>query len=140
MLDERKIIEKLVKIQTLYEKASSDGERSAALAAMQRLTGQLKEVESRPVPEEFRFTFDNPWSRRLFLALLRKHKIKPYRKPRQKATTVMAKMTAEFCDLVLWPEFMALNKEMSAYLNQAADEIIRQAVSPDISEPPESSI
>jgi hypothetical protein len=138
MLDEKKLIEKLVKIQVLYENAGTDGEKTAALAAIQRLTLQLKEVESSPVVEEFKFTFDNPWSRNLFIALLRKHKISPYRKSRQKKTTVMAKMTGEFCDMLLWPEFMALNEEMSAYLNQAADKIIRQAVSSDISEPAES--
>lgn len=138
MSDEKKLIEKLIKIQALYEKAGTEGEKSAALAAMQRLTIQLKNTESKPAIEAFKFTFDNPWSRKLFIALLRKHAITPYRKPRQKNTTVMAKMTAEFCDHVLWPEFVALNKEMSTWLNKAADEIIRQSVSADISEPAES--
>lgn len=137
MSEERKLIEKLIKIQALYENAGTEGEKSAALAAMQRLTRQLKDADSKPALEEFKFTFDNPWSRKLFIALLRKHLVTPYRKPRQKNTTVMAKMTAEFCDSILWPEFLALNKEMAAWLNKAADEIIRQAVSADISEPAE---
>lgn len=131
MLDEKKLIEKLLKIQALHENTGSDGEKSAALAAMQRLTAQLKEVDARPATEEFKFTFDNPWSRKLFIALLHKHKIKAYRKPRQKKTTVMASMTEEFCDRLLWPEFVALNNEMAAYLNQAADEIISKAFCAD---------
>jgi len=138
MLDEKRIIEKLLKIQALYEKAASEGEKNAALAAMQRVTEQLKTAQS-VTQEEFKFSFNNPWSRRLFISLLRKHNIRPYRKPRQKGTTVMAVMTSEYCDKILWPEFLALDKELIGFINQATDEIIRKAVNPDISEPCESS-
>lgn len=135
MVDQFKLIEKLLKIQALHEKATTPGEKNAALAAMGRITEQLKNTGSQPQVKEFKFSIDNHWSRQLLLALLRKHKIEPYRKPRQKRTTIMAKMTADYCDNILWPEFVDLNKELLGYLNQATEEIIKKAVNQDVSEP-----
>lgn len=42
-------------------------------------------------------------ARRLFLALLHRYDIKPYRYYRQRYTTVMAKISRGFVDETLWP-------------------------------------
>lgn len=143
MNDRERIIEKLKKIQQLYERAGTDGEKAAALEAMRRIKGQLDKMGPEPTrehvftssaswdndyEEEFRFGFNNPWSHSLFLALLHKHGIPPYRRPRQKRTTVCARIKSRFCNHVLWPEFTALNNELVHHLNSYADEIIRAAV------------
>ncbi|MDD3147566.1 MAG: hypothetical protein PHD82_09705 [Candidatus Riflebacteria bacterium] len=137
MLDDHRLIEKLRKIQALYDKGVTEGEKNAALAAMQRIKEHMLTAKPKPQIEEIKFTFDNSWSRNLFIALLRRHKIEPYRRPRQKKVTIMAKMTTEYCDNVLWPEFLALNKELVGFINQATAEIIKKAVNPDLSEPTE---
>ncbi|MBU1106400.1 MAG: hypothetical protein KKB51_07025 [Candidatus Riflebacteria bacterium] len=137
MIDQLKLIEKLLKIQALHEQATTQGEKNAALAAMTRITEQLKNVKPQPQVEELKFSTNNPWSRQLLIALLRKHKIEPYRKPRQKGSTVMARMTPEYCDKVFWPEFLALDKELIGFINRATEEIIKKAVNPDLSEPGE---
>jgi hypothetical protein len=149
MASDDRIVDKLRKIQSLFERAATPGERAAASAAIDRilrdapadLRGHSSTTRPSPTPPpsepaiEFRFSFDNPWSRMLFLALLRKHGLNPFRRPRLKHTTVMARVRKSFCDEVLWPEFVELNKELSFYLDQTAREIIEKAVNPDCSDP-----
>lgn len=136
MLDPQKLIEKFIKIQNLFNNAGTKGEKEAAFAAM----GRIKEAldKNKQVREqEFQFSFDNPWSRTLFIALLRKNRIEPYRRHRQKKTTVMAKIKPDFCKEVLWPEFIRLNDELNFFLTQTAQEIIKKAVHSHFSEPVE---
>ncbi len=44
------------------------------------------------------------WPRRVFVALLRRYGIRPYRYRRQRYTTVMAKVSQRFVDDTLWPQ------------------------------------
>ena len=136
MLDSQKLIEKFIKIQALFNNPGTEGEKKAALAAMGRIKEEIE--KNRNIrDQEFQFSFDNPWSRTLFIALLRKNKIEPYRKHRQKRSTVMAKIKPEFCKNVLWPEFVKLNEELNHFLSQTAQEIIKKAVNSNFSEPME---
>jgi hypothetical protein len=48
------------------------------------------------LPEEIQFSMNDLWSRRVFVALLRRYGIRPYRYPRQRHTTVMARMPRRF--------------------------------------------
>ena len=127
MAEVDRLIEKLIKIQALYHGAATAGEKNAAAEAARRIQEQLDRHE----PEiEFKFSFTNPWSRSLFLALLKRNQIVPFRRPGQRHTTVRAKMTTKFCDSVLWPEFVELNKTLTDHLNRLADDIITRAVAP----------
>ncbi len=134
MPDQQKLIEKFIKIQALFNNAGTEGEKEAAFAAMGRIKDEIDKNKNMR-EQEFQFSFDNPWSRTLFIALLRKNKIEPFRRHRQKRSTVMAKIKSEFCKNVLWPEFLKLNDELNHFLSQTAQEIIRKAVNSNFSEP-----
>lgn len=74
------------------------------------------------------------WSRKLFLALLRRYGIKPYRFSRQKHTTVMAKVSEKFVNEILWKEYQELNKVLHSYLEEVTNRVIRESINADSSE------
>ncbi|MEQ9123422.1 MAG: hypothetical protein RIM80_12750, partial [Alphaproteobacteria bacterium] len=76
---------KLLKIEALFRRAGSPGERAAAQAAMSRLESRLQEGGGPEV--EMKFSLPDGWSVRLFVAVCRKHGLRPYRYPRQRRTT-----------------------------------------------------
>jgi len=80
------------------------------------------------------FSLPDPWSRRLFLALCRRHRLKPYRYRRQRATTVVVRVSRGFLDRVLWREFSELNDALVDYLEEVTVRVISGAVDADSSE------
>lgn len=68
------------------------------------------------------------------MALLRRYDIRPYRYPRQRYTTVMAQVSKGFVDKTLWPEFMEIDKELTAHLDDIAEKIINQSIFEDSSD------
>lgn len=74
------------------------------------------------------------WARRLFVALLRRYGIRPYRYYKQRYTTVMAKVPKSFVEQTLWPEFTELNKVLNTYLEETTERVISQGVWADSSE------
>ena len=130
------IVAKILKVEALYRGTDIHGEKIAALTAIQRLQAQLA---AQPEPElEYQFSLPDPWKRRLFLALARRHNLKPYRKPRQRYATVMLKVQTRYLDQILWPEFLELSDILSKYLEEATDDIIARAIHKDISEAAEN--
>ena len=85
-------------------------------------------------PVEMKFSLENTWSRKLFTALARKHGLEPFRYYRQRYTTVMLCITKRFCDEVLWPEFLKLDKILMKYLDDITDRVVREAIHNDASE------
>ncbi len=128
------LIEKLKRIEALHAGASTAGERAAADFARQRIQERIRQSEAERPPIEYSFTMNNPWSRRLLLALLRRCDITPDRYRRQRQTTVMAKVSEKFVDETLWPEFCALDEELTAHLNATAERIIRESFAAGSSE------
>jgi hypothetical protein len=80
VMDEAKLREKLTRIEALFAGATTEGERVAAGEARRRIRERLESAERVEPPVEFRFTLTDTWSRKLFLALLRRYDLKPYRK------------------------------------------------------------
>ena len=74
------------------------------------------------------------WSRQLFVALCRRYGLQPYRYSRQKRTTVMVRVPRGFNDTVLWPEFLELDRALSAHLQSVTTRIIHDAIHADTSE------
>jgi hypothetical protein len=134
MSDEARLIEKLKRIEALFAGAATQGERAAAANAMQRIRGRLKELHKTDPPTEFKFRLADMWSRRLLVALLRRYGIRPYRYPRQKRTTVMAKVPERFVEETLWPEFRELDNTLRTYLDEITDRVIREGIYSDTSE------
>lgn len=131
MSHEGELREKLRKIEALFAGAGTEGERSAAEAALERIKRRLAEqVRSRP-PVELQFNLADEWSRRLFLALCRRYGLSPFRYRRQRYTTVMVVAPSEFIDQVLWPEYQQLNLVLRNYLRQTTERIIRAEVFAD---------
>lgn len=127
--DERRLIERLEKILALYDSADTTGERAAAAAALGRI--EAKMATSRAVaeePEEFQFTITDYWNRRLFCALLAKHGLKPYRRPRQRRTTIMVRGKPSIIEGIITPEFEQLSATLAAHLDVVATRIIGQAL------------
>lgn len=77
MRTDAEIREKLRKIEALFAGATTPGERQAAEAARERILERLKRFEETQKPEEWRFSLENPWSRKLFVALARRYGLRP---------------------------------------------------------------
>lgn len=135
MVDDRqKLFETLRKIEALYAGAATPGERDAAASARERIRARLTSTAAQERSEEYRFSMDNPWSRKIFVALLRRYGIEPYRYSRQRRTTVMARVPRSFVEQTLMPEFEAMNRALTAHLERITDEILSQEISNDTSE------
>lgn len=127
------LIEKLARIEALHAGAATEGERIAAGEARQRICARLDRLAVENPAIEIRFAIHNPWSRRLFAALLRRYGLRPYRYPRQKRQTIMVKMP-ESAVTELWQEFTELDEALHGHLDQLASMVIARAISPDTSE------
>jgi len=131
------LIEKIQKVETLFHGTNSPGEKQAARSALDRLQAQLG-----PTPEpviEYKFSLADPWKRQLFLALCRRENLAPYRKYRQRYTTVMLRTTRTIVDDVLWPQFLELSRLLHDYLDEATRDIITRSVHRDLSEATEQA-
>ena len=126
MADDREFREKLAKVEALFRRAGSPGERAAAGAAMDRLRGRLGEPEV-----ELRFSLPDIWSVRLFVAICRKHGLHPYRYARQRRTTVMVRARERTFDREVWAEFSRLHDELESYFEDVTDHLITHAMGSD---------
>ncbi|MBI3865813.1 MAG: hypothetical protein HY290_28400 [Planctomycetia bacterium] len=132
--EEQLLVEKLRKVEALYAGAASDGERAAAANAIERIRERLHSAQEADPAIEFRFSMADEWSRRLFVALLRRYGVSPYRYSGQRRTTVMAKAPKSFVDEVLWPQFRQLSHELQQYLAHVTERVITAGVFADSSE------
>ena len=128
-----KLLDKLRGIEALHAGAATDGERNAAADALRRISDRLASLGRTELPVEYQFSLDNIWSRKLFLALLRRYGLRPYRYLRQRRNTVMVRVPPSFVDQ-LWPEFTALDKALREHLDALAEKVIAESFSGDTSE------
>jgi tRNA nucleotidyltransferase (CCA-adding enzyme) len=134
---EQQLRDKLRKITALFEGAATAGERQAAAAAMERVRQTVDAaVKTQPLPET-KFSLTDQWQKRLFLALCRRYGLEPYRYKGQRYTTVIVRAPRSFVEKTLWPEYVALQRALYAYLNEATERIIREEVWKDAREPAE---
>ena len=133
-MTEEELVEKLQKIERLFSGATTEGERNAAANALSKVRERLKTIEQKELAVEYKFSLADQWSRKLFVALLRRYEITPYRLRRQRHTTVMAKAPKSFIDETLWPEFQELSGVLSAYIAEITDKVIRNNIHNDSSE------
>ena len=133
-MNETILIEKLIKIETLFAGAATDGERISAQRARQRILARLQELLPKDPPVEYKFTFADMWSRKVFTALLRRYNLEPYRYYRQRYTTVMVKVPKTFVDETLWPEFQKIDSELGTYLQEVTDRVVKEVLHEDSSD------
>ena len=134
VLDEARLIEKLRLIEALFAGATTPGEKDAADRARQRILERLRSCERADPPVEYRFSMGDMWSRKVFVALLRRYGIKPYRYSGQRYTTVMAKVSKRFVNETLWPEFQEISETLQRYLSDVTERVVRQVIHQDSSE------
>jgi len=127
VMDEDRLIEKLRSIEALHAGARTPGERHAATCARERILSRLREKERADPPVEYRFSLADAWTRRLFVSLLRRYGVEPYRYPRQRRTTVMARVPETFVDEVIWPQFEELSATLRQYLDDITDRVIQES-------------
>jgi hypothetical protein len=133
-MDESKLREKLSRIEALFAGATTEGEKVAAAEARRRIQQRLQSVEQSAPPVEYRFTIVEPWSRKVFLALLRRYELKPYRYRGQRRTTLMVKVPKPFVDETLWPEYQQIDNALRTYLDEVTNRIIADVLHGDSSE------
>jgi len=78
-MTEEQLLEKLRLIENLFAGATTPGERNAAANAFERIKQRLEETKESAPPVEYKFSMSDVWSRKLFIALLRRYGIRPYR-------------------------------------------------------------
>ncbi len=71
-MDEQKLIEKLRLIEALFSGATTKGEKNAAKFAGKRILERLRFMEKEEQLVEYRFSMADMWSRKVFVALLRR--------------------------------------------------------------------
>ncbi|MCS7026178.1 MAG: hypothetical protein NZV14_15365 [Bryobacteraceae bacterium] len=128
MTPEQELRKKLRRIEALYAGATTEGERLAAKAAIDRIRKRLAAFERVEYPVEYKFRLPDGWSLRLFIALCRRYGIEPYRYPRQRRTTIHIRAPRSFVDGTLWPEYQEISKALQEYLAEATNRIIREEV------------
>lgn len=133
------LADKLRKLEALFARPGTDGERAAAASALERLRARLRRLEESQPPKEYRFSLPDTWSRALFVALARRYGLRPYRQRGQRRTTVMLRTSAKFVDETFWPEFLELQGELRRHLEEVTLRIIRQAVHADTGEADEQA-
>jgi hypothetical protein len=133
-MEEHDLLEKLRKIERLFAGATIPGERDAAADAMARIRQRLAETEKVEVPIEYRFTLSDGWSKQLFVALLRRYSLKPYRYARQRRNTVMVRVPVSFVQQTLWPEYLEVSKILQAHLDEITNRVIAQGIHADTAE------
>lgn len=128
---EQDLLDKLRKIERLYAGATTPGEKEAAADAISRIKRRLGETAKVERPIEYKFTLTDGWSKKLFVALLRRYELKPYRYARQRRNTVMVKVPRSFVDDTLWPEFLQLSEVLKTYLDEMTSRVISQGIHAD---------
>lgn len=128
------LLEKLRKLEALHAGTNVSGEKEAAKRAADRIRARLEEIRGKETDTEYRYTLQDPWMRRLFLALCRRYGLKPYREVGQRATSVMVKAPKSFQDNTLWPHFQAVSRELREHLDELTTRVIREAIDEDVSD------
>ena len=137
-MDEATLQDRLRKIEALHAGTTSDGEREATRLAAERIRARLAEIRGREKDIVLVYSLPDPWTRKLFVALCRRYDLKPYRKPRQRHSTVQVAAPESFQRNILWPEFVALSKELQTHLSEITDRVVREAIHGDVSEAAET--
>jgi hypothetical protein len=133
-MDEAQLFEKLRRIEALHAGTSSEGEREAARRAAERIRARLAEMRGREPDAELVYSLPDPWTRKLFVALCRRYGLQPFRRYRQRASTVQVRAPETFQRGTLWPEFEALSAELEKHLDAITDRVVREAIHGDVSE------
>jgi len=133
MSGDQHIRDKLAKLEALFARGTTEGERAAAGAARDRLQERLGYgFDENAEPEvELKMSLNDTWSVRLFIAICRKHGVSPYRYPRQRRTTLMVNVQESVFDETVWKEYCDLQGHLFEYINEMVEHLISDAMRSD---------
>jgi hypothetical protein len=132
------LLRTLRKVQSLRARAGTPGEERAAAEAEERILARLRAIGgdrfhgyTEPPHEErailHRFSIRDPWTRRLFFALLERDGYQALRYPRQQAHTIRVRAPEEAMER-LWREFRSLSARLRKELEDVTDRVLRTEV------------
>lgn len=122
-MTEAELKRKLAAIEAMVRGAMTDGERAAA----QHVFDTFKQKTPDEVSQELAFTVHDVWARKLFMAMLRKAGLEPYRMRGQRRTTIMIQGRKSLVELI-WKEFLGANLTLTEYLAEVTDRVIRESL------------
>jgi len=132
------LLRTLEKVRALRARAGTPGEQRAAEEAEERIVARLRAMAGagfagrREAPREerailHRFSIRDPWTRRLFFALLEREGLDALHYPRQHAHTIRVRAPAGRMDQ-LWREFRGLSARLRMELEEVTERTIRTSV------------
>ncbi len=122
-MTEAELKRKLAAVEAMVVGAMTEGERAAAQHVLQNLKQKVP-VES---CEDLGFTVHDVWARKLFMAMLRKAGLEPFRLRGQRRTTIMVHGRKSLVDLI-WKEFLEASRTLTEYLAEVTDRVIRESL------------
>lgn len=123
------LLDRLSKIEALIQRASSDGERRAAMLAKERI---LERKDQQPV--EYRISLGSHWKKKLFVAICKKHGLSTYRYKGQRYTTARLRVSPALMDEILWPEVEKHARLLEKSVSEIMDNLIHQVHQGDFEE------
>ncbi len=119
------LLDKIKKIEALIVGAKTEGEKTAALMAKERINRKI--LDQQPL-EKVEFTLYTPdsWHKKLLIAICRKHGVRPYRYKRQKYTTVMVKVNERFLNKTIWKEYLEYSGLLEKLVFDITDGLIEK--------------
>lgn len=132
-IPQQDIRDRLAKLEALFARGATEGERAAAGAALARMQARL-DLGGKAVAEpeiELQYSLPDVWAVKLFVALCRKHEIKPYRYPRQRRTTVMVRVRQSEFERTIAAEFQSLHRELTGYFSETVEHLIGNVMKSD---------
>lgn len=111
---------KLETLQELALRGATAGERAAAKAGVERLRARLAAGEGEVVREEFTFSFSDPWSQQLFVAMCRRRGHNPAAGATDREVVLV--LDPVYASEDLWPSYeraaARLDDELTATTNR----------------------
>jgi hypothetical protein len=122
-MTEAELKRKLAAIEAMVLGAMTDGERAAAQHVLETFRKKVPDE----ITEDLAFSVHDLWARKLFLAMLRKAGLEPFRLRGQRRTTIMVHGRRSLVELI-WKEFMEANRTLSDYLSEVTNRVIRESL------------
>lgn len=139
-MTESDLLRKLAAIEALLGGATSSGERDAARAARERIEAKLGALPANC--QDWYFTLNEAWSRKLFGAMAKKYGLETFRYKGQRRTSLVIHTTPDKKN-ELWKQFLAAHLAMTTHIDELAERLIRQAlgeVTDDVAERVEQKV
>lgn len=129
MNDEDRLKAKLRAIEALFAGATTEGERTAADLARQRIAARLDELQ-RDASVEWQFSLTR-WDRRLLVALARRYGLQPYRYRRQRHSTLIVRAPERFLKETFLPQYDQMCEVLFEHLDAVTERVIADVLHGD---------